>query len=93
MGADIREQLVEATCEDDLLFADGFDDCILGIVERFGIGRVVLYDREKVLAKLQADEMTYEEAVEYFEFNIIGAWMGETTPAFATLLHDLLPPP
>ena len=28
------------------------------------------------------DGMTEEEAVEYFEFNIIGAWMGEETPCF-----------
>jgi hypothetical protein len=28
--------------------------------------------------------MTNEEAEEYFEFNVQGAWMGETTPAFIT---------
>jgi len=26
--------------------------------------------------------MEYDEAVEYFDFNIKGAWVGETTPVF-----------
>ena len=26
--------------------------------------------------------MTNEEAIEYFEFNVVGAWMGEGTPIF-----------
>jgi len=28
------------------------------------------------------DGMTYEEAVEYFEYNQMGAWVGERTPCF-----------
>ena len=27
-------------------------------------------------------EMTYEEAVEYFDFNIAGSYMGEYTPLY-----------
>ena len=30
----------------------------------------------------QEDGMTEEEAIEYFEFNQIGAWMGDNTPCF-----------
>jgi len=26
------------------------------------------------------DEMSYEEAIEYFDFNVRGAYMGEKTP-------------
>jgi hypothetical protein len=26
--------------------------------------------------------MTYDEAVEFFEFNILGSWVGDQTPAF-----------
>jgi hypothetical protein len=29
-----------------------------------------------------ADGMTEEEAVEYFDFNQIGAWVGDRTPCF-----------
>jgi hypothetical protein len=30
----------------------------------------------------ERDEMTYDEALEYFEFNIAGAYVGEQTPVF-----------
>jgi hypothetical protein len=29
-----------------------------------------------------SDGMTYDEAVEFFEFNVLGAWVGDETPAF-----------
>jgi len=61
---------------------DGFDDCIVGIVERFGSEPILCYDRQAVLEKSMEDGMTREEAEEYFSFNQIGAWVGETTPCF-----------
>tara|TARA_R100001086_G_C11757397_1_gene237114 strand:- start:607 stop:723 length:117 start_codon:yes stop_codon:yes gene_type:complete len=36
--------------------------------------------------KLEQIDEYAEEAVEYFEFNIIGAWVGETTPLFIRVL-------
>ena len=66
----------------DLLKADGFDDAIIGVVERIGV-QAICYDQEKVIDILiERDGMDYEEAVEYFEFNIAGAWVGESTPFF-----------
>ncbi len=65
----------------ELLKADGFDDAILGVVHRMGI-QAICYDQDKVIDILMGDGMTYEEAVEYFEFNIAGAWVGESTPFF-----------
>ena len=67
----------------EMLRADGFNDAIMGIVQRCGQDDVVLYDTDTVIEGLMnGDGMSYEEAVEYFEFNILGAWMGEGTPAF-----------
>jgi len=65
--------------------ADGFDDSIIGTVERCGqTEAVILYDKDKVISALMK-EMPFEDAVEYFEYNILGAYVGEGTPAFATL--------
>tara|TARA_Y100001951_G_C11228131_1_gene232956 strand:+ start:161 stop:520 length:360 start_codon:yes stop_codon:yes gene_type:complete len=61
---------------------DGYDDCIVGIVEGFGSTRLLCYDREKVLERLMADGMGYDEAQEYYEFNMLGAFVGEGTPCF-----------
>jgi len=66
---------------------DGFDDCIAGVVERIGQPPIICYDRDKVLNKLMSQDMDYEEAVEYFEYNQQGAWMGEGTPCFIRQLE------
>ena len=66
----------------DLLKADGLDDAIIGVVQRMGI-QAICYDEDKVIEILmERDGMTYEEAIEYFDFNIAGAWVGESTPFF-----------
>jgi len=66
----------------ELLCADGFDDAILGIGQQFNTYFVV-YDRTKVIDTLMArDGMSEEEAVEWYEVNIVGAWVGTSTPCF-----------
>ena len=77
----IREELSEEF--EGLLFADGFDDAILGVAERIGMEAVVAYSTPKIIEILSRD-MTEDEAVEYFEFNILGAYVGERTPIFVT---------
>lgn len=67
----------------EMLIMDGYDDCIEGVMERFGMNPIVCYNKQKVLDKLQED-MTEEEANEWFEFNQIGAWLGDSTPCFLT---------
>jgi len=66
----------------DLLKADGFDEAIIGVVERIGT-QAICYDTEKVIEILMRD-MSEEEALEYFQYNIAGAWVGEHTPFFLT---------
>jgi hypothetical protein len=65
----------------DALKMDGYDDCVIGLCHQFGRPPVIAYDRDKVIKKLMKD-MTWEEAEEFFEFNQIGAYMGEYTPVF-----------
>lgn len=72
----MREAL-EATY-DSLLFMDGFDSAILGVSDNFR-EPVVVYSRKKCIDIL-CREMDYMEAVEYFDFNVAGAYVGELTP-------------
>lgn len=60
---------------------DGFDDAIIGITEEFGRGPRILYSKDKIL-KILSEDMEFIEALEYFEFNILGAYFGEGTPIF-----------
>ena len=70
---------------DELMMMDGYDECIIGVVERFGQNPIVCYDKQKVIEKLEADGMTNEEAEEFFCFNQLGAWVGDSTPCFLSL--------
>jgi len=69
----------------EALICDGFDDAIIGLAERINLGPVVAYSVEKILEILMnRDGMTYEEAIEYFDYNIMGSWLGEYTPIYIT---------
>lgn len=72
-----------------MLKMDGYDDCILSICYRFGSEPCVAYDYDKVIAKLMADGMTQEEAIEWYGYNMIGSYVGETTPVFVEVTQCL----
>jgi hypothetical protein len=65
-----------------MLKMDGFNDCILGIVERCGQEPFIVYDTQKVIDALVADGMSREDAWEFHGFNQACAFMGEGTPGF-----------
>lgn len=68
--------------EIELICADGFDDAIVGIGQQFNT-HFVVYDYDQVIQTLiDRDGMDEEGAIEYFEFNVVGAWVGEATPCF-----------
>jgi hypothetical protein len=73
----------------ELLTADGFDDALIGIVDGwFGNSQrtVACYDFGKCVDILmERDHMDQDEAVEFMDFNVVGAYVGESTPVF---LHD-----
>ena len=72
-----------AEYNEEALIVDGFDKAIIGVAERINLGPVAAYDVETIIEILmERDEMDYEEALEYFQYNIIGSWMGEHTPVF-----------
>lgn len=83
-----EDDLLEVLTESEALLADGFEDALIGYVQQGPGDPVALYDRSRCIEILVSrDEMTYEEAIEFFDFNVQGAWVGEKTPAFAVLLQ------
>ena len=69
--------------DEELTKVDGFDDCIIGVSHRFGEPLILAYDEEKVVKKLmKRDKMTKEDALDYYAYSIIGAWVGKQTPIF-----------
>lgn len=58
------------------------DDAILGTVERCGMERVFCYSHSKAVEIFMEQGMSYEEAIEWIDFNVLGAYVGEHTPVF-----------
>jgi len=56
------------------------DEAIIGVAEEFTGNRIV-YSKNKVLEILQRD-MSEEEAIEYYYYNILGLYAGEQNPVF-----------
>ena len=82
---DIRTQIQENYDNVPLLFMDPseiYDESIVGTIEGAGINTAIAYDYEKVINANIEQGMTEDEAVEYFEFNQIGAYVGKHTPVF-----------
>ena len=76
-----RSELLESISEfnPEAKLADGFDDSILGYDTK---GRVI-YSINSILDTLvDRDRMSYEDAGEYFSFNIECAYIGEYTPIY-----------
>ncbi len=73
--------------EERMVKADGLDEAILGTGGRINMDEVLIYSYDKcVQIFMDKDKMTYEEAVEWMEFNVVGAWMGPRTPIF---IHEI----
>lgn len=63
---------------------DGYDSAIIGYaINPVSQKNVVVYDVEKILKILfERDEMSIEQAEEFFNFNIVGSYAGEQTPIY-----------
>ena len=72
---------------DKILLADGFDNAFIG-VDNGHRHLKAIYDTYKVINILvERDGMDEDEALEFFEFNIAGAYVGKHTPEFVDPYH------
>ena len=86
-----------STPETEVLVMDGYDSCIVGLMHNVEKFPILCYDKDRVLDALAAsftddppndpESDPYTMAVEWFDFNMIGAWMGNGTPCF--LIRDV----
>lgn len=68
-----------------VLLADGFDDAFIGVSQRMNEPLLAVYSYDKMVEVLVVrDGMTEEEACEYIDFNVVGAWVGKQTPIIVT---------
>ena len=78
-----------AEIDEDVVLANGFEEAFVGLAERCGSPSVAVYDRDACIRILASrDVMSEEDAEEFFDFNVIGAYVGEQTPWFITWKDD-----
>jgi len=85
----MRDDIIELYGDHDeegLLFADGFDDVIIGICPN---SLRIVYSRTRCINILMKD-MNEEDAVEYAEYNTFNAYVGEKTPIWVDDLSEML---
>ena len=85
----ITEKDISAYVEDlgmeGVLLADGLEDAFIGVSCGCGPSKAI-YDWDKCVdVFMNRDKMTYEEAVEWIDYNVTGAYVGEQTPEFIFL--------
>jgi hypothetical protein len=82
---DIKKMI--AWIDEEILLADGFDDAIIGYAH-LQSKAVAVYDSSRCIKILMdRDGMDLQDAIEFFEYNVIGAYVGEHTPIFVNILR------
>jgi len=77
----VKCRTCEYAIEEELLFADGFDEAIIGCSTGVRTG-LLIYDYEKAVEILMDEGSSEEDAIEHMEYNVVGGWVGEQTPIF-----------
>ena len=81
--SDKKQRILDLYPDTQFIFYDDIDDALIGVVTRFGQEPILCYDYYRCLAIYQErDGISHEEAVEHFEFNVIGGYVGPKTPCF-----------
>jgi hypothetical protein len=78
----LRNDLMDTFDEEELMFADGFDEAILGVCSS---SYRVIYSVEKMIKILMDEGMEYIDAIEHLSFNVVNAYVGEKTPIYSTI--------
>jgi len=73
-------EIIEQYEDETFLKADGFDEAIIGVDETT---MRLIYSVSKCLEILMKD-MTHEDAIDYFKFNVRNTYMGEKTPIWCS---------
>jgi hypothetical protein len=71
----------------EMLFLNDYNEnSLIGLLFKHETNIVAVYDDYLCVQSLVEEGMEEEEAIEYFEYNTRGSYVGENTPAFLTLL-------
>lgn len=81
-----KDHLMEILEEEECLTADGFDEALVGCT--YGANVVAVYDINKMIEILMEDGTNYDDAVEFLDYNVVGAYLGEKTPLYINFVTE-----
>jgi hypothetical protein len=72
--------------KEDVITVDGMEQELIGYGDTFlssGITKVAVYDGDACIAALMKEQKwDIDEAMEFFQFNVLGSFLGEGMPVF-----------
>jgi hypothetical protein len=80
----ILDDIIRNFPESEFLKADGFDSAVIGLEESSGR---LIYSVQRIVNIMMSEGDTEEDALEYYYYNMEGAYVGEKTPIYC---FDLL---
>ena len=81
-----KEHLMEVLAEEECLTADGFDAALVGCT--YGANVVAVYDIQRMIDVLVNEGMDHDDAVEFLEYNVVSAYLGEKTPLYVNFVTE-----
>ena len=79
------DRIIEQFPDEEILMADGFDEAVIGIDT---VSMRLIYSVTKCISILCLDEdMEIDDAIEHFEYNVRGSYVGEKTPIWCDELN------
>ena len=73
-------EILEVYQDEELLMVDGFDEAVIGVE---ALKMRLVYDINKMRTILvEKDKMTFEEAMDFLDHNVLGSYVGEQTPIY-----------
>jgi len=77
----VDEYFLENEPDNECLRIDGYDDAIIGAGNQYTKENVLVYCYNRIIKIcMESYDLEELEAIEYVDFNIVGAWIGEGTP-------------
>jgi hypothetical protein len=74
----ILDKILEMFPDEHFIKADGFDDAVIGV--ETSSGRLVYSIKKSIEILVQNDGMSYDDAADFFYYNVEGSYVGEKTP-------------
>ena len=81
-----KEHLMQVLEEEECLTADGFDDALVGCT--YGANVVAVYDIQRMIEVLVNEGMDHDDAVEFLEYNVVSAYLGDKTPLYVNFVTE-----